>query len=299
MTQGIDQEPEPSPYLRKPPWLKVRLPGGGDFNRVRDVLSGRGLHSVCQEARCPNMTECFRCGTATFLILGNICTRNCLYCHVAHGAPLAVDGDEPERLVEAVRQLGLRYIVITSVTRDDLPDGGAAHFATCIGAIRRELPASRVEVLIPDLMGSDDALRVIIAAGPDVINHNMEVVPALFKALRPQGDYERSLELLRRIHGAGMIAKSGFMIGFGEQMADIEGLLTDLSRVHCGRITVGQYQQPTAHHWPVKKYYHPDEFAAIGDMARALGFDHVESDPLVRSSYHAERCMEVTNERHI
>ena len=275
--------------LRKPSWLKVRLPGGPAFNRVRGVLADHGLHSVCQEARCPNIAECFGGGTATFLILGNICTRGCLYCHVTHGIPAAPDEKEPERIVEAVRRLALRHIVITSVTRDDLPDGGASQFASCLEMIRRDLPHCRREVLIPDLLGHPDALEAVIRAKPDVLNHNLEVVPALFKTLRPQGDYTRSLELLNRA-GQGeeiIITKSGFMVGFGEDMADIREILYDLSRVRCRHLTVGQYQQPTATHWPVKKYYRPEEFAEIGALARSLGFDHVESAPLVRSSYHA------------
>jgi len=281
-------EEAPSVFPRKPVWLKVRLPGGPSYNRVRGTLAGQGLHSVCQEARCPNMTECFQSGTATFLILGNICTRACLYCHIAHGDPREPDAAEPERLLAAVSRLNLRYIVITSVTRDDLPDGGAGQFAACLRMIRRHRPDSRVEVLIPDFRGRSCALDLIIREKPDVLNHNLEVAPSLFGTLRPQGDYRRSLDLLHHVHQRGpLVTKSGFMVGFGEDMAGIEKLLADLAAVHCRRITIGQYQQPTAAHWPVRKYYHPEEFAVIGEMARALGFEHVESGPLVRSSYRA------------
>ncbi len=288
MTERMPPEPSPHVYLRKPEWLKVRLPGSPAYNHVRGALSSKGLHTVCREARCPNLTECFDAGTATFLILGNICTRDCRYCHVAHGTPRRPDETEPAKLAEAVIQLNLDYIVITSVTRDDLPDGGAAHFVACIEKVRVERPRSRIEVLIPDFRGCTDALDKIIQAVPNVINHNMEVVASLFQRLRPQGDYRRSLSILDHIaRRSDCLTKSGFMIGFGETMGEIEELLTDLSKVHCRRVTVGQYQQPTADHWPVRKYYHPDEFTAIGNMARKLGFEHVESGPLVRSSYHA------------
>ena len=274
--------------LRKPEWLKVRLPSGPAYRHVRDTLAGKGLHSVCREARCPNMAECFQSGTATFLILGNICTRACLYCHVTHGRPQIPDETEPVRLAEAARQLQLRYIVITSVTRDDLPDGGASFFVSCLEMVRQALPKSRVELLIPDFSGNPEALALIIRAKPDVLNHNIEVVPSLFETLRPQGNYGRSLALLQRVRQAGpVITKSGFMIGFGETMYDIEDVLNDLAKIQCQRITIGQYQQPTVNHWPVKKYYHPDEFAAIGKMARSMGFKQVEAGPLVRSSYHA------------
>ncbi len=278
------------PPLRKPDWLRVRLPGGEPYKKVQGVLRGRRLHSVCQEARCPNIAECFQDGTATFLILGDTCTRNCRYCHVAHGVPSPPDSDEPSRLVEAVQALGLQYVVITSVTRDDLADGGAACFAACIAAIREQIPGCRVEVLIPDFQGNRRALEQVMAADPTVINHNLEVAPVLFKDLRPQGDYRVSLELLKRIgedSSKKIVSKSGFMVGFGESHADILTLMEDLARVRCQRLTIGQYQQPTRNHWPVRKYYHPDEFEALKEAATARGFRHVEAGPLVRSSYHA------------
>ena len=279
---------------RKPEWLKVKLPASREFNHVKGILSHFHLHSICQEAHCPNMTECFHSGTATFLILGNICTRNCRYCNVQHGTPEDVNESEPERLARAVKELGLQYIVITSVTRDDLPDGGAEIFARCVKKLYREVPGCRVEVLIPDLQGNWDALGCVIDARPHVINHNVEVVPAFFRDLRPRGDYHVSLELLRRAHQHGeenIITKSGFMVGFGEDWGDILALLHDLASVHCERVTVGQYQQPTRDHWPVMKYYHPDEFEVIKGMAYEMGLKHVEAGPLVRSSYHAAEIL--------
>lgn len=278
------------PHLRKPDWLKVRLPGSHPHKKIQGVLREHRLHSVCQEARCPNIAECFGDGTATFLILGDVCTRNCLYCHVAHGVPLRPDPGEPERLTDAVRSLGLKYVVITSVTRDDLGDGGAAHFAACISALRGRIPDCRVEVLIPDFRGNQRALEEVMDAGPAVINHNIEVVPAIFRDLRPQGNYRVSLELLKRIgedSSKKIVSKSGFMVGFGESHADILELMEDLAGVRCERLTFGQYQQPTRKHWPVRKYYHPDEFEALKAAAVAMGFSHVEAGPLVRSSYHA------------
>jgi lipoyl synthase len=274
--------------LRKPPWLKVRLPGGDIYREVAKTLSQFKLHTVCREALCPNLGECFQAGTATFLILGDTCTRHCLYCHIRRGAPEPVDADEPDRLVAAVQALGLRYVVITSVTRDDLPDGGAAHFARCINLLQTTLPGCRVEVLIPDFKGNHDALERIIDAGPEVINHNIEVARSLFPVLRPQGDYKTSLRLLAALHPyRELISKSGFMIGLGETRDDIIALLNDLATVRCKRITIGQYQQPTRNHWPVAKYYSPDEFAELKETALQMGFQHVEAGPLVRSSYRA------------
>ena len=288
MTAGTGSGLNPPALLRKPPWLKVRLPGGRVFNRVRHVLEERGLHSICQEARCPNIAECFHDGTATFLILGNICTRHCLYCNVIHGTPPPADETEPERLAGAVGELNLPYVVITSVTRDDLPDGGASLFIATIEKIRERRPGTRVEVLIPDLNGNAEALWRIVQAKPDILNHNIEVVPALFPALRPQGDYGRSLQLLRNAGEMGdIVTKSGFMIGLGETTDEIRQLCEDLAKVRCRRVTIGQYQQPTTAHWPVRKYYAPEEFAALAEAAKSLGFERVDAGPHVRSSYHA------------
>jgi lipoic acid synthetase len=278
-----------SRILRKPEWLKVKLPNTSKFKHVKGILKSFNLHSVCQEARCPNITECFHSGTATFLILGDICTRNCRYCNIQTGIPGGLDGEEPERLAEAVRELGLQYVVITSVTRDDLPDGGAGIFARCVNLLRKENLDCKVEVLIPDFQGNRDALGLIMEAQPDVINHNMEVVRPLFKKIRPQGDYDISLEILRRIHDhdRNIVNKSGFMTGLGERWDDILSLISDLADVHCKRLTIGQYLQPTRNHWPVHKYYHPDEFAELRRIAYQAGITSVESSPLVRSSYHA------------
>ncbi|NTW78262.1 MAG: lipoyl synthase [Syntrophaceae bacterium] len=276
--------------LRKPPWLKVRLPHAQESRKIRTTLAGLKLHTVCQEAACPNIAECFAGGTATFLILGNICTRNCLYCNVQHGSPLPVDEREADQLVAAVQEMNLKYVVITSVTRDDLPDGGAGIFADCINKLRRAQPECKIEVLIPDFQGSLSALEKVIEAHPDVINHNMETVKPLFPRLRPQGNYEVSLELLSRIAASSLVSKSGFMIGFGESQDEILRLMDDLAAVSCTRLTIGQYQQPTLQHWPVVKYYHPDEFARLQEIAGKRGFKYVEAGPLVRSSYHAAQA---------
>jgi len=258
---------------------------------VRDTLRHFGLHTVCEEARCPNIAECFHDGTATFLILGSVCTRHCRYCNVTHGEPRGVDEEEPVRLLRAAQEMGLKYVVITSVTRDDLPDGGAETFARCVELLRRHLSESRVEVLIPDFQGSLDALNQVIQSGPDVINHNMEVAHPLFNALRPEGDYTRSLEILRQVkeRGKGIRSKSGFMIGLGENTSDINNLIYDLAAVDCDFLTIGQYLQPTRDHWPVQRYYSPEEFVDFAETAYQKGFKKVESGPLVRSSYHAAK----------
>lgn len=273
--------------LRKPPWLKVRPPYSDECRRIKSTLSGLQLHTVCQEASCPNMAECFNSGTATFLIMGNICTRDCLYCNVEHGKPSAIDDNEIYHLIDAVRKMKLEYVVITSVTRDDLPDGGAQAFADYVNRLREEIPSCKVEVLIPDFQGNPVALEKVIAAKPDVINHNMEVVKPMFAKLRPQGNYDVSLNLLKNISSSPVISKSGFMVGFGESPDDILQLIDDLAEVSCERLTIGQYQQPSLKHWPVAKYYRPDEFAEFKDIAYRKGFQYVESGPLVRSSYHA------------
>jgi lipoic acid synthetase len=273
--------------LRKPLWLKVSPPYADGCRQIRSTLSGLQLHTVCQEAACPNIAECFASGTATFLIMSNICTRDCLYCNIEHGKPAAVDENEINHLIDAVRKMKLEYIVITSVTRDDLLDGGAQVFSQCIGKLREALPACKIEVLIPDFQGNQAALEKVIAAKPDVINHNMEVVKSLFPRLRPQGNYDISLELLKKIAASSVISKSGFMVGFGESREDILQLIDDLASVSCARLTIGQYQQPTLKHWPVAKYYHPDEFAQFKEVSYQKGFQYVEAGPLVRSSYHA------------
>jgi lipoic acid synthetase len=276
---------------RKPDWLKVPLPNTREFIEVRGILDRLDLHSVCQEAHCPNMGECFQSRTATFLILGNTCTRNCRYCNVRDGQPGAPDEQEPERLAEAVKALGLRYVVITSVTRDDLADGGASLFARCTELLRKEIADCRVEVLIPDLQGNWIALERILASSPRVLNHNVEVVPRLFGELRPLGNYTLSLELLRRASAnkCKMLTKSGFMIGFGETRGEILSLLDDLAEVSCDSLTIGQYLQPSVGHWPVVKFYMPEEFEGFRQEALQRGFKSVVSGPLVRSSYHAAK----------
>ena len=279
-----------SQLLRKPPWLKVRPPYTDECRDIKSTLAELQLRTVCQEAACPNMAECFHSGTATFLILGNICTRNCLYCNVAHGIPALCDEQEINHLITAVQKMNLKYIVITSVTRDDLPDGGASVFAACIDKLQKSVPNCKIEVLIPDFHGQSSALEKVIAAKPDVINHNMEVVKPLFSQLRPQGNYRLSLTLISRIVATPIISKSGFMVGFGEKREDIMRLLDDLASVSCSRLTIGQYQQPTLRHWPVAKYYHPEEFAELKAIAYQKGFQYVEAGPLVRSSYHAAQA---------
>jgi lipoic acid synthetase len=277
--------------LRKPDWLKVRPPYSNECRSIKSTLNGLQLHTVCQEAACPNMSECFVSGTATFLILGNVCTRDCLYCNVEHGKPNTIDQNEINHLIDAVKKMKLEYVVITSVTRDDLPDGGAQVFADCVIRLREEIPTCKIEVLIPDFQGNPAALQKVIEAKPDVINHNMEVVKSMFAKLRPQGNYNVSLELLKNISSSSVVSKSGFMIGFGESREDILQLIDDLASVSCARLTIGQYQQPTLKHWPVAKYYPPDEFAGFREIAYQKGFQYVEAGPLVRSSYHAAKAV--------
>ena len=276
---------------RKPAWLKVRAPGGPNYIRLRHRLREWNLHSVCEEARCPNIGECWEDATATFMILGDVCTRNCGYCAIAHGRPVWEDREEPERIGRAVGELGLEYVVITSVNRDDLADGGAAHWAATIQAVRRHARRCRVEVLIPDFQGAASSLETVLAARPDILNHNTETVPRLYKVVRHGGRYERVLDLFRR---AGARApeiprKSGIILGLGEERDELVATLADLRGVGVSILTLGQYLRPSPQHLPVAKFYHPDEFAELAAVGRELGFAHVESGPLVRSSYHAKR----------
>ena len=283
MDEGIKK-----PHLRKPPWIRFSMPGGKDYVRVRGVIKEEGLHTVCTEAGCPNIGECFSRGTATFLILGDTCTRNCCYCAVNQGTPGPVDGSEPEKIARAVEKLGLTYAVITSVTRDDLDDGGAGIYTELIGKIRDRSPSCEIEVLVPDFMPRwRENLQLVIEARPDVLNHNIEVAGNLYKELRPMGNYNISLEILKTAAGAGLSAKSGLMIGFGESTEDIYETLDDLRGVGCSMLTVGQYLQSTRDGFPVVKYYHPDEFEEIRQKALEMGFGKVMAGPLVRSSYHA------------
>ncbi len=274
---------------RRPHWLKVDLSGKGQYYHVKELVAKRALHTVCQSARCPNIGECWARNTATFMILGDTCTRNCRFCAVDHGVAGPVDGDEPARVAEAVAELHLSYAVITSVTRDDLPDGGACQFAETIRAIKGRAPHCLVEVLIPDFLGSNAALEMVIEAAPDVLNHNLETVPALYERVRPQANYRRSLEVLQRARRNGMPTKSGLMLGLGETRDQIVSTMHDLRHVDCQILTLGQYLQPSRHHLPVERYLEPQEFAELKQMGLDVGFSHVESGPLVRSSYHADK----------
>jgi lipoic acid synthetase len=275
---------------RKPDWLKVRFPGGPNYARIDRYHRQQGLHSVCRSAACPNQGECWNRGTATFMILGDRCTRSCRFCNVQDGLPLPPDPQEPRKVARAVAELGLTHAVVTSVTRDDLADGGAAHFARLTEAIRRTAPGCRVELLIPDLGGSRQALAAILAAGPDILGHNLETVPRLYPAVRAGAVYERSLQLLAdaRELAPQIPTKSGLMLGMGEERAELLAVLADLRRVGCSLLTLGQYLAPTRGHYPVVRYLPPEEFAELRDEALSLGFRHVEAGPLVRSSYHAE-----------
>lgn len=283
--------PENRPSGRKPPWLKRRLPTGAAYENVRSLIQNGRLHTVCQEAKCPNIWECFSEKTATFLILGDRCTRDCRFCAVAAGPSGPPDPGEPERVALAAETLGLRYAVITSVTRDDLADGGSGHFAETIRALKKRMPAVLVEVLIPDFQGSKTALETVLSAGPDVLNHNLETVPRLYPEVRPEADYHRSLTLLDRVRasGRGIPSKSGIMLGLGEQDTEIRQVLADLLSVGCTMLTVGQYLQPSRSHLPVTRYVPPEEFDRWKETAKAMGFSEVASAPFVRSSYHAHR----------
>ena len=277
------------PRAPKPYWLKVRAPGSPSYLRLKGLMRELKLHTVCEEAQCPNIGECWHHGTATFMILGDVCTRACSYCAVAHGRPEAVDAAEPSRVANAIKVLGLNYVVITSVDRDDLPDGGAAIFAETIRETRARLPACRIEVLIPDFQGNETALRTVLDAGPDVLNHNTETVPRLYRMARSGGRYARTLELLQRSrqYAPTIPTKTGLMVGLGEEREELIATFRDLRNVDCQVLTIGQYLRPSAAHAPMVRYYHPDEFLDLKEVALELGFVHVESGPLVRSSYHA------------
>ncbi len=273
----------------KPPWLRVRMPSGPQYEETRRLLRDGHLHTVCQEAHCPNIFECFSRHTATFLILGDHCTRDCRFCAVQQGPLQPPDPDEPRRVARAAAEMRLRYVVVTSVTRDDLPDGGAAHFAATIEALRLAIPEVRVEVLIPDFQGDPAALAVVLAATPDVLNHNIETVPRLYPTVRPQAQYQRSLRLLADAtrQAPHIPTKSGLMLGLGESDAEIRQTLADLRTAHCRLLTLGQYLQPTARNLPVVRYVPPEEFNQWRRIALDLGFDHVAAAPFVRSSYQA------------
>lgn len=282
-------KPDPASRAPLPPWIKVRLATGPNYQELKELMRSQKLHTVCEEARCPNIYECWEARTATFLILGDICTRNCGFCAITTGRPTGLDRQEPERVAETVRAMGLRHAVITSVTRDDLADGGAEIFAATIRAIRRIVPGCGVEVLTPDLLGNWEALSVIVAARPDIYNHNVETVARLYPRVRPKARYYRSLELLARVKAQDptIVTKSGFMVGLGETREEVSELMQDLRRHQVDVLTVGQYLRPDARHLPVERFWSPEEFAEVREEALGLGFRHVEAGPLVRSSYHA------------
>ena len=281
---------KPEHRKHKPPWLRKRFAFNSSAKEVHNLLQGLTLHTVCQEARCPNQLECFAEHTATFMILGDHCTRNCTFCAVAHGSQEPPNPDEPRRVAEAVAHLGLKYVVLTSVTRDDLPDGGAAHFAATIKAVREIGDEVSVEVLVPDFQGSGQALAAVLAAAPAVLNHNLETVPRLYPAVRPQANYERSLQLLAEVKrlAPDTLSKSGFMVGLGEKRKEVSTLMLDLRKVGCDLVTIGQYLRPSRDHHPVVKYVPPSTFEAYKVEAYSLGFLGVASGPYVRSSYQAE-----------
>jgi lipoyl synthase len=285
-------EIQPAPTLAKPEWIRVRLSDGPRFREVKRVLRERRLHTVCEEASCPNIGECFSSGTATFMILGDLCTRRCPFCDVAHDRPEPPDPDEPVHLAQTIAALGLAHVVITSVDRDDLRDGGAAHFAACIRAVRDHAPGTRIEVLVPDFRGRlGIALGILAATPPDVMNHNLETVPRLYRQARPGADYAQSLNLLKafKAHRPEALTKSGLMLGLGETDDEVEAVMHDLRRHDVDMLTVGQYLQPRARNLPVRRYVTPDGFTRLEQFARAMGFAHVACGPLVRSSYHADQ----------
>ncbi len=292
--RGRKRRADELPRAQKPEWLKVRAPGSENYHRLKGLMRTLGLHTVCEEANCPNIGECWNHGTATFMILGDTCTRSCGYCNVTHGAPLPADAGEPEKVASAIQAMALDYVVITSVDRDDLADCGAGHFAKTIAETRERRPACRIEVLIPDFKGSEASLRVVLDAGPDVLNHNIETVPRLYRAARPGGRYDRALQVLdrSRTYRPDIATKSGLMVGLGEEWDEVIATLDDLRTAGCRIVTIGQYLRPSLANLPMARYYTPQEFAELKRIGLAMGFGHVESGPLVRSSYHAHEQVE-------
>ena len=290
----MNQKVTPRLKLQKPPWLKRRIPSGATYQEIRGLIQETHLHTVCQEACCPNLGECFSQGTATFLILGDRCTRNCRFCAVAHGPKDPPDPTEPLRVAEAIGHMKLRYAVVTSVTRDDLPDGGASLFAETIRRIREKRPETKVEVLIPDFCGDHQSLKTVLEARPDVLNHNVETVPRLYASVRPQAVYQRSIDLLKNAHrlDPSIPTKSGLMLGLGERPEEVEQVLNDLLEAGCRILTLGQYLQPSADHLPVERFVTPEEFEELRKKALEMGFREVASGPFVRSSYHAQELFE-------
>jgi lipoic acid synthetase len=287
---------QPLPVLPRPDWLRVRFPTGSNYLELKDIIRSRTLHTVCEEAHCPNIGECWENRTATFMILGRVCTRACRFCAITTGVPVGIDEDEPERVADAVEQMGLRHAVVTSVARDDRTDGGAPVFADTIRAIRRRVPNCTIEVLIPDFEGSRESLQIVMDARPDILNHNLETVRRLQRRVRAKAFYERTLEVLQRAKEMQPteLTKSGIMLGLGETREEITETLRDLRAVDCDIVTIGQYLRPSEFHLPIVRYVTPAEFAEIKAEGMALGFHHVESGPLVRSSYHAHEQVKRT-----
>jgi len=294
----MKDQPNTPVRLRKPEWLKQRLPTGSDFEKTKEMVHKGRLHTVCQEAGCPNIWECFSHHTATFLIMGSRCTRNCRFCAVNEGPLEPPDPQEPDKVANVARKMGLKYVVVTSVTRDDLPDGGAGHFSKTIKKIRQKIPGVCVEVLIPDFQGNKEALATVLKAHPDVLNHNIETVPRLYPEVRPQADYQRSLALIQNAHefDPDLMTKSGLMLGLGEYPAEIRHTLEDMLNSGCRILTLGQYLQPSKDHLPVKRYIPPAEFDEWRETALKMGFMEVASGPFVRSSYHARELFQEVNE---
>ena len=286
LQQASPEKPTP---VRRPEWLKAKIPGGANYARVKKIIDAHRLHTVCEEARCPNMGECWHAGTATFMILGDTCTRSCGFCAVKTGRPEpGIDRQEPMRVAQAAKLMRLHHVVVTSVNRDERKDGGAPIFAETVRLLRQDLPACTIEVLIPDFKGSEEALRIVLDAAPDILNHNVETVRRLYYPVRPQANYDRSLELLGRSKQKGLVTKTGMMLGIGERTEEVLEAMADIRRTGCDILTLGQYLQPTKEHLPVDRFVHPDEFRMLKERGIEMGFRHVESGPLVRSSYHAE-----------
>jgi lipoyl synthase len=287
--RGRKKRPDELPRQPKPEWLKVRAPGSENYHRLKGIMRNLGLNTVCEEANCPNIGECWHHGTATFMILGSTCTRSCGYCNVTHGTPKPPDEQEPANVATAIHAMDLAYVVITSVDRDDLADCGASHFARTIAETRARLASCRIEVLIPDFKGDEAALRTVLDAAPDVLNHNIETVPRLYRTARPGGRYDRALQVLdrSRTYAPGIPTKSGLMVGLGEEWDEVVGVLRDLRTAGCQIVTIGQYLRPSIANLPMVRYYTPAEFAELKRLGLEMGFGHIESGPLVRSSYHA------------
>ena len=288
--QEIPAKQEEPQHIRRPDWLKAKIPGGPGYAKLKTIIDDHRLHTVCEEARCPNMGECWHSGTATFMILGDICTRSCGFCAVKTGRPdYGLDWEEPRRVADAVKLMGVRHAVITSVNRDERKDGGSPIFAEVIRLIHTEMPGVTVEVLIPDFKGSEESLNAVLEARPDILNHNLETVPRLYRRVRPQANYEQSLEVLERSKRRGAVTKTGLMLGIGEQTEEVIEVMKDIRKTNADILTLGQYLQPSKEHLPVERYAHPDEFKMLKEKGLEMGFRHVESGPLVRSSYHAEK----------